>query len=29
VAARADIPFERILAAAHSPWPLSRNGGTG
>jgi hypothetical protein len=29
VAERAEIPFERILAAAHSPWPLSRNGGTG
>ena len=27
VAERAEIPFERILATAHSPWPLSRNGG--
>lgn len=23
VAEQAEIPFERILAAAHSPWPLS------
>ena len=29
VAERAEIPFERILTAAYSPWPLSRNGGTG
>ena len=29
VAERAEIPFERILAAAHSPWPLSWKGGTG
>jgi hypothetical protein len=27
VAERAEIPFERILATAHSPWPLSPNGG--
>ena len=27
VAERAEIPFERILAAAHSPWPLSTKGG--
>jgi hypothetical protein len=28
IAERADVPFERILASAHSPWPFSRNGGT-
>ena len=28
VAERAEIPFERILATAHSPWPLSRTGGS-
>lgn len=27
VAERAEIPFERILATAHSPWLLSQNGG--
>ncbi|MGZ4335554.1 MAG: hypothetical protein ACXVRJ_14955 [Gaiellaceae bacterium] len=27
VVERAEIPFERILATAHSPGPLSRNGG--
>ena len=27
VAERANVPFERILAAAHSPWPLSEIGG--
>jgi hypothetical protein len=27
VAEQAEIPFERILATVHSPWPLSRNGG--
>jgi hypothetical protein len=27
VADRAEIPFERILATAHSPRPSSRNGG--
>jgi hypothetical protein len=26
-AERAQIPFERIVATTHSPWPLSRNGG--
>ena len=28
VAERAEVPFERILATAHSPWPLSRTGGS-
>jgi hypothetical protein len=28
VAERAAVPFERILAAAHSPWPLPSKGGT-
>lgn len=28
VAVRAEIPFERILATAYSPWPLLRNGGS-
>lgn len=27
VAERAEVPFARILATAHSPWP-SRNGGS-
>jgi hypothetical protein len=27
VAERAAVPFERILAAAHSPWSLSPTGG--
>ena len=25
VAERAEIPFERILATAHSPWQLAQN----
>ena len=25
VAERAEIPFERMLSTAHSPWPLSQN----
>ena len=29
VAERADIPFERILVAAHSPWRISSKGGHG
>jgi hypothetical protein len=24
----AEVPFERIIETAHSPWPPSRNGGT-
>lgn len=28
VAERAEVPFERILAAVHSPWPLSSTGGS-
>ena len=28
VAELAEVPFERILATAHSPWPLSRTGGS-
>src|SRR5512146_3049631 len=27
VAERAEIPFERILVAVHSPWPVSGDGG--
>jgi hypothetical protein len=27
VAERAEVPFDRLLAAAHSPWPLSVLGG--
>ena len=27
VVEQAEIPFERLLATTHSPWPLSRNGG--
>jgi hypothetical protein len=27
VAERAQIPFDRLLTAAHSPWPLSSLGG--
>lgn len=27
VAERAEIPFERILATTHSPWPLTPTGG--
>ena len=28
VAELAEVPFERILATSHSPWPLTRNGGS-
>lgn len=28
VAELAGVPFERILATSHSPWPLTRNGGS-
>ena len=28
VAERAAVPFDRLLAVAHSPWPISALGGT-